>query len=244
MWTMFPDQGANCEPQAEIYMLPALIMNIFTDLCIMAIPAPAILTVRTTTQRKISLVIIFSAGIFVMIAAILRVSMVLVGGDGGTAAIWSCREDFVAICVSQVPILRPIFTRRFWTGEMSYGRSGQSKSTIPNQSGNDAFEMGTARKGTIHGSRNDMSKKGNDVTIFSTHGRDSDGDSTDTIINGGIVVNTWVGVEFETTVSQELMGARIGPPMVFNRPTYAFLSTHLYTLKWLCYIFKKKYCRA
>jgi len=104
MWTMYPDQGANCEPQAEIYMLPALIMNIFTDLCIMAIPAPAILTVRTTLQRKISLVIIFSAGIFVMIAAILRVTMVLVGGDGGTAAIWSCREDFVAICVGQAPI--------------------------------------------------------------------------------------------------------------------------------------------
>lgn len=85
-------------------MLPALIMNILTDICIMAIPAPAILTVRTTLQRKISLVIIFSAGIFVMIAAILRVSMVLVGGDGGTAAIWSCREDFVAICVGQAPI--------------------------------------------------------------------------------------------------------------------------------------------
>ncbi|KAK7735761.1 hypothetical protein SLS63_003719 [Diaporthe eres] len=226
---------ANCEPQAEIYMLPALIMNIFTDLCIMAIPAPAILTVRTTIQRKISLVVIFSAGIFVMIAAILRVSMVLVGGDGGTAAIWSCREDFVAICVGQAPIcefpfkislahfpafpltpglpVRPIFTRRFWTGEMSYGRSGQSKSTIPNQSGNDAFEMGTARKGMIHGSRNDMSKKGNDVTIFSTHGRDSDGDSTDRIINGGIVVNTWVGVESETTVSRE-------PTATSHNPSY------------------------
>lgn len=90
-------------------MLPALIMNIVTDLCIMAIPAPAILTVRTTIQRKISLVIIFSAGIFVMIAAILRVSMVLVGGDGGTAAIWSCREDFVAICVGQAPICKCCF---------------------------------------------------------------------------------------------------------------------------------------
>lgn len=90
-------------------MLPALIMNIVTDLCIMAIPAPAILTVRTTLQRKISLVIIFSAGIFVMIAAILRVSMVLVGGDGGTAAIWSCREDFVAIAVGQAPICECYF---------------------------------------------------------------------------------------------------------------------------------------
>lgn len=143
------------------------------------------------------------------------------------------KYDFVAICVGQAPIcecpfkillvhfpafpltigtlVRPIFTKRFWTGEMSYGRSHQSKSTIPNQSGNDAFEMGTARKGTIHGSRNDMSKKGNDVTIFSTHGRDSDGDSTDRIINGGIVVNTWVGVESETTVSRSTEPASHSP---------------------------------
>lgn len=198
MWTMYPDQGANCEPQAELYMLPALIMNIFTDLCIMAIPAPAILTVRTTLQRKISLVIIFSAGIFVMIAAILRVSMVLVGGDGGTAAIWSCREDFVAICVGQAPILRPLLTRRFWTGEMSH--HSKNKSTIPIQS-NDAFEMSTARKGTINGSR---SKKGNSVNIFSTQGRDSDEESTERILNnGGIMVNTWVGVQTETTVSRQ-----------------------------------------
>ena len=85
-------------------MLPALILNIVTDLCIMAIPAPVIFPVKTTIWRKISLVIIFSAGFFIMIAAILRVSMVLVQGNGSTAAIWSCREDFVAICVGQAPI--------------------------------------------------------------------------------------------------------------------------------------------
>ncbi|KAJ0122576.1 hypothetical protein J7T55_003090 [Diaporthe amygdali] len=143
-----------------------------------------------------------------MIAAILRVSMVLLGGNGGTAAIWSCREDFVAICVGQAPILRPILTKRFWTGEMSYGHSQHTKSTLPNQSGNDAFEMNTARKANLHGSKHDMSRKGNDVTIFSTHGRDSDGESTDRIIDGGIVVNTWVGVQSETAAhgQAELVG--------------------------------------
>ena len=45
-----------------------------------------------------------------------------------------------------------------------------------------------------------MSRKGNDVTIFSTNGRDSDGESTERIIDGGIVVNTWVGVESETAM--------------------------------------------
>lgn len=115
----------------------------------------------------------------------------------------------VAACIlTMSTLVRPVLTKRFWTGEMSYGHSQHTKSTLPNQSGNDAFEMNTARKGNLHGSKHDMSRKGNDVTIFSTHGRDSDGESTDRIINGGIVVNTWVGVQSETAAhgQAELVG--------------------------------------
>ncbi|ROW04752.1 hypothetical protein VMCG_04836 [Cytospora schulzeri] len=204
MWIVYPDQGANCEPQAEIYMLPALVLNMITDLCIMAIPAPVIFPVKTTIWRKISLVIIFSAGFFIMVAAILRVYFVLVVGDGGTAAIWSCREDFVAILVGQAPILRPAFTRRFWTGEMSQGSSAQrTKSSFPIQSGNDAFEMGTSKKGFGGAHQGSMHKSASrhpdyNVTIQSTRGRNSDGDSTDRIIDNGIVVDTWVDVESES----------------------------------------------
>lgn len=97
----------------------------------------------------------------------------------------------------RIPV-RPALTKRFWTGEMSYGHSQHTKSTLPHQSGNDAFEMNTARKANLQGSKHDMSKKGNDVTIFATQGRDSDGDSTERIMDGGIVVNTWVNVESET----------------------------------------------
>lgn len=51
-------------------MLPALILNIITDLCIMAIPAPVIFPVKTTIWRKISLIIIFSAGFFIMVSTL------------------------------------------------------------------------------------------------------------------------------------------------------------------------------
>lgn len=59
-------------------MLPTLIMNILTDLCIIAIPAPVVLRARTTLLRKFSLVLLFSGGFFVMIAAVLRVTYVMV----------------------------------------------------------------------------------------------------------------------------------------------------------------------
>lgn len=104
---------------------------------IMAIPAPVVLPAKTTMVRKISLVLLFSGGFFVMIASILRVTYVMVVSlstslagyvrgpwltcrshtqqqDGSTAAIWSCREDFVAIVVGQVPMgtYKPY---AFWT---------------------------------------------------------------------------------------------------------------------------------
>lgn len=59
-------------------MVPPLVMNLVTDLCIMAIPAPVILPVRTTILRKIGLVVLFFAGFFIMLAAVMRVVFVLV----------------------------------------------------------------------------------------------------------------------------------------------------------------------
>lgn len=59
-------------------MLPTLIMNILTDICIMLIPAPVVLQVRMGVMKKLSLLLLFSGGFFVMIAAILRVTYVMV----------------------------------------------------------------------------------------------------------------------------------------------------------------------
>lgn len=59
-------------------MLPTLVMNIVTDICIMAIPAPVVLRAKLSTFKKISLIFLFSGGFFIMIAAILRVTFVMV----------------------------------------------------------------------------------------------------------------------------------------------------------------------
>lgn len=58
-------------------MVPPLIMNVATDLLIMAIPAPVLFRLQTTMWKKVGLLALFGGGFFVMIAAILRVTMVL-----------------------------------------------------------------------------------------------------------------------------------------------------------------------
>lgn len=45
---------------------------------------------------------------------------------GPTAAIWSCREDVVAIVVGQAIMIKPMFTRKFWSRDFASGKTAPS----------------------------------------------------------------------------------------------------------------------
>ncbi|KAF9728338.1 hypothetical protein PMIN04_007725 [Paraphaeosphaeria minitans] len=115
LWQILPDPGKYCMPQSPAFLITVLVLNLFTDLIIILIPIPIIWPLKISLARKLGLLLMFCAGIFVMIAAILRVYFVLSLQKGQTAAIWSCREDVVAIVVGQATMIRPVLTRRFWT---------------------------------------------------------------------------------------------------------------------------------
>jgi hypothetical protein len=59
-------------------MVPPLVMNVVTDIIIMAIPVPVLINLQTTIWKKGGLLVLFGAGVFIIIAAIVRVIMVLV----------------------------------------------------------------------------------------------------------------------------------------------------------------------
>ncbi|KAI0861116.1 hypothetical protein F4860DRAFT_476904 [Xylaria cubensis] len=120
MWTIYPDQGPYCQPQSVLNMALPLSFNLLTDLIIAAIPSPVILKVHNVSVlKRIFLFIIFGAVSFIMTAAILRVVFVLLYKSGPVAAIWSCREDIVAILVGQAFLIRPMFSKSFWTRNRS-----------------------------------------------------------------------------------------------------------------------------
>ena len=75
-----------------------------------------------------------------MIAAILRVWYVLALKQGQAAAIWSCREDVIAILVGQATMIKPLFSRRFWTGQQSKSDSN-SYPTKPDTDGKSGLEL-------------------------------------------------------------------------------------------------------
>lgn len=82
--------------------------------------------------------------------------------DGPTAAIWSCREDVVAIVVGQAILLRPLFTRGFW-GRGEGGKSGSvTEETGSGRRVKDPFSV-TVALATLRGDESRETVAGSDI---------------------------------------------------------------------------------
>lgn len=64
-------------PQSPAFLITVLVLNLITDTFILIIPIPIILPLKISWTRKIGILFMFCAGIFIMIAAILRVYFVM-----------------------------------------------------------------------------------------------------------------------------------------------------------------------
>ncbi|KAK7985138.1 hypothetical protein PG988_002760 [Apiospora saccharicola] len=142
---------ALCVPQNPWVMITILCLNLATDLCILSLPIPVLARMQTNAVRKVGLVFLFGLGAFTMIAAVLRIISIFVVSfcratqqptqnhatfkfanfktlqlkQESAGALWSIREDFIAVVVTQAPMVYPLFGRHFWTS--AYGSSNTSK---------------------------------------------------------------------------------------------------------------------
>ncbi|KAL2847618.1 hypothetical protein BJX68DRAFT_268014 [Aspergillus pseudodeflectus] len=122
-WQISPDPGNICQPAcSKVYVLVVMIPNVLTDIYLMSIPLPLLWTVRIGIRRKVTLMALFSGAVFVIMAAIIRaVTILTAGADGAVSGSkWACRESFVSIIVSNLPIVQPLIRR----GASKIGLSG------------------------------------------------------------------------------------------------------------------------
>ncbi|KAF2790144.1 hypothetical protein K505DRAFT_283155, partial [Melanomma pulvis-pyrius CBS 109.77] len=140
-WQINPDPGNNCQPGfSKLQVSFVMAINTATDLYLMAIPIPIIYKARLDTKRKISLIILFSGGWIVIIFGILRcVTLVTVGAnEPSESGQWSVRESFVAVLVSNAPMVFPLFKRWFYSisGLTSSGFKSNNANSYPLESNN------------------------------------------------------------------------------------------------------------
>ncbi|RWQ96969.1 hypothetical protein C8Q69DRAFT_211252 [Paecilomyces variotii] len=104
----------------------------------MTIPAPMLWRARLPLRRRLSLMALFSGGLFVMMAGILRCVLILTAGANGAqqAGSWACRETFVAVIIFNVPMIYPLFRRILRRIGILPSESQDAISDQPNTPGN------------------------------------------------------------------------------------------------------------
>ncbi|KAF3005048.1 hypothetical protein E8E13_009329 [Curvularia kusanoi] len=133
-WQMYPDPGNHCQPAiSKIDLYVTVVLNVVTDAYLLSIPMPMLWKASLELRRKLSLIVVFGGGVFVMMAGILRCALIIKDPINGAQAAgsWACRETFVAVVIGNVPMIYPL-TRRgvekvySMAGGSRYGRSSRS----------------------------------------------------------------------------------------------------------------------
>ncbi|KAH6878964.1 hypothetical protein BKA58DRAFT_409317 [Alternaria rosae] len=118
----------------EHFAIVQATFNISSDVLIIAVPIPMIMSLSLPLKQKAVLGILFSMGIFVIVAAILTKVYNLSDVYSTTYMLWYTREASVAVYVANLPGIWPLLREhiRFLREHTSYYATGQSK--MPGQS--------------------------------------------------------------------------------------------------------------
>ncbi|KAK5107983.1 hypothetical protein LTR62_008877 [Meristemomyces frigidus] len=111
-----------------------------TDSAMLAIPVPLLWRLQVPLRRKLALAALLSSGVFVITAALVRITMTLKAHPSAlTINRWGVRETLAGIVAINVPILNPIFSKTFWKG----GNLRRETSTVGRQmTGNGSVDWG------------------------------------------------------------------------------------------------------
>ncbi|OSS46302.1 hypothetical protein B5807_08638 [Epicoccum nigrum] len=132
-WQIYPDPGNHCQPAiSRIDLYVTVVLNVLTDIYLLSIPIPMLWKASLEIKKKLSLIVIFGGGVFVMMAGILRCALIIKDPINGAQAAgsWAVRETFVAVVIGNVPMIYSL-TRRgvekvYSMGASRYGRSSRS----------------------------------------------------------------------------------------------------------------------
>ncbi|KAJ9663886.1 hypothetical protein H2198_000646 [Neophaeococcomyces mojaviensis] len=100
----------NCTFRRGNYII-ITILDVVTDMGIIAIPLPLLLATTLSLRRKLTLGLLFSSGIFVMVCSILRAYYSLKDIETLAVALgWASREILVASAVVCAPSIKPLIS--------------------------------------------------------------------------------------------------------------------------------------
>ncbi|OJD30811.1 transcriptional regulatory protein [Diplodia corticola] len=115
-WNVRPLPPSQCTLKKQNFLV-TVVLNALTDAAILCIPLPMLRQLKAPLYKKALVALLLCSGLFVITAAIIRAAVTL-GSSPSSITInrWGVRETIIGILSINAPILRPLFTRSFWTG--------------------------------------------------------------------------------------------------------------------------------
>ncbi|KAJ5280480.1 hypothetical protein N7478_005852 [Penicillium angulare] len=152
-WMVLPDPGTCCQAQLQLIVLGVL--NIVTDLMLIALPIPILVLVKRSTVEKFQLAVLFAVGFFIVAITIARLPL---NAENSTAQVsrttWASIELLAAAIVANAPVLYGLFKghrQRSRYATSGPGSSGPSRLGLQKRSANEpAFEMQGSRNTGSH----------------------------------------------------------------------------------------------
>ncbi|RAQ54591.1 hypothetical protein AFGD_003759 [Aspergillus flavus] len=143
-WRVYPPPSNKCGLKIQ-NVIVTCILNVTTDLALLFIPIPLLWKVKTSFSRKLVIAVFLSSGIFVITASIIRTALTLKAEPSSiTVNRWGIRETFVGVATVNLPILRPLFTKRFW--KSNYVEDGSSGHPYGYHGGSESYNLTTRTK--------------------------------------------------------------------------------------------------
>ncbi|CAD6447290.1 52f5a1d8-fb14-42b8-beed-1f8de37cee96 [Sclerotinia trifoliorum] len=163
-WQIYPDPRNLCYPGNSTFQMAFIMsINTLTHMYIMVIPLPTILSTKGMLAfQKIFLLVVYSGGFLVTIFGILRfVSLLAALGTTTSAGEWSLRESFLAVLVTNLPIIAPIIKR--------YSQQVRSQSTkISSYRGTSSFnDSGDLELNDLKAHHNRSRSRGKRLSLIS-----------------------------------------------------------------------------
>ncbi|KAK5127580.1 hypothetical protein LTR85_006920 [Meristemomyces frigidus] len=150
-WQISPTPPIRCTLKPQNFYV-CTILNVITDAAMLCIPLPILWHLRVPLRRKLALAAMLCSGVFVITAALVRIIMTLSAHPSVlNVNRWGVRETIAGIIAINIPILRPLFRKDFWTGDLpdpdgaptSHHRNLSDKPSklTKSQDSPDSFEM-------------------------------------------------------------------------------------------------------
>ncbi|KAM7187214.1 hypothetical protein V8F20_011060 [Naviculisporaceae sp. PSN 640] len=110
-WQIYPDPGPSCYPAtAPATVWSSFASNVISDMYLILIPIPLLWSSRLRFLEKLLSTIVLGAGVFVLVCATVKTVFIVTDDINGAelAGAWGTREAFVAVVVTNLPMVFPL----------------------------------------------------------------------------------------------------------------------------------------